>query len=275
VCRFGSPAVVYDAGLGGTALALRDAKPLVADFARICTYDRAGMGFSDPGPLPRTSGQIASELAVLLERSGMPLPVVLVGSSFGGCNIRVLASEHPDMVAGLVLVDASHEDQGARYKAAGLPSQIPSYAGLVPVAASLGVMRLLGMTLGSDTEYAPPEIRDYARATEYRTSRFRTMASELTNTAESAAQVRASRRQLEIPLVVLSAGQQRQGVRGEINAELQRDQATLSTQSCHVIASEAGHGIAGDTPTLVAAAIRAVLRVAQDPSRGLDCDNWY
>jgi pimeloyl-ACP methyl ester carboxylesterase len=150
VCRFGSPAVVYDAGLGGTALALRDAKPLVADFARICTYDRAGMGFSDPGPLPRTSGQIASELAVLLERSGMPLPVVLVGSSFGGYNIRVLASEHPDMVAGLVLVDASHEDQGARYKAAGLPSQIPSYAGLVPVAASLGVMRLLGMTLGSD-----------------------------------------------------------------------------------------------------------------------------
>jgi pimeloyl-ACP methyl ester carboxylesterase len=269
----GDPAVVYDAGLGGTSLAFADAKLLIADFTRVCTYDRAGMGFSDPGPLPRTSRRIASELSALLERSGMPLPVVLVGASFGGYNVRMLASEYSDQVAGLVLLDASHEDQGARYAAAGLPSQIPPYARLIPMAASLGVMRFLGLTLGDDPENAPAEIRDYARATAYRSSRFRTMASELASTAESASQVRESRRQLDIPLVVLSAGQQRGGVRGEINAELQRDQATLSTRSCHVIACEAGHGIAGDMPTLVAAAVRAVVRVARDPSVGLDCDN--
>jgi pimeloyl-ACP methyl ester carboxylesterase len=255
-------------------LAFEDVKALIADLTRVCTYDRAGMGFSDPGPVPRTSRRIANELSALLGRSGMPLPVVVVGSSFGGYNVRVLASEHPDQVSGLVLLDASHEDQGTRYAAARLPSQIPPYAGLIPVAASLGVMRLLGATLGDSPEHAPAEIRDYARATAYRTSRFRTMTSELANTADSAAQVRESRRPLDIPLVVVSAAQQREGARGKINEELQRDQTTVSTRSCQVIANEAGHSIAVDTPKLVASAIRAVVRAAQDPSVDLNCEDW-
>ena len=227
------------------------------------------MGYSDPGPMPRTSRQIASELAVLLERADIAPPVVLVGTSFGGLNVRVFSSEYPDRVGGLVLIDAPHEDERAREADIGLPSDIPPYAALVPIAASLGALRLAGITLGPPPDAAPAEIRDYARATAFRTSRFSTMASELRNTPESASQVRSTRRALHVPLVVLSADSS-----NEIHRELQRDQATLSTQSCHVTPSEAGHGIAGDAPALVVAAIRAVVRTVQDPSVGLKCDDW-
>ena len=65
----GQPVVVHDAGLGGTALAGTGIKSEIATFTKVCTYDRAGMGFSDPGPMPRTSRQIAKELAALLERA--------------------------------------------------------------------------------------------------------------------------------------------------------------------------------------------------------------
>jgi pimeloyl-ACP methyl ester carboxylesterase len=270
----GTPAVVYESGLGGGAFALPRARAAIAEFTTLCTYDRAGMGYSDPGPMPRTSRQIARELAVLLERRGIEPPVVLVGSSFGGYNVRVFASDYSDKVGGLVLVDASHEDQGARYAASGLPSQIPPYAGLIPVVASLGITRLLGVTLAASPESAPPEIREYVRATAYRTSRFRTMASELASTSESADQVRSSRRTLAIPLVVLSAGRGREGVRGDINRELQRDLATLSTQVCHAIARESGHDIARDEPRLVVAAVRAVVNASRNPAAGLVCDGW-
>jgi len=228
------------------------------------------MGYSDPGPRPRTSGQIAEELAELLQRSGIERPVILVGFSFGGFNARVFASEHSSEVAGLVLVDASHEDQGDRFAAAGLPGDTPPYASLVPVAASLGVFRLMGVTLGSSPERAEPSVRDFVRATAYRTSRYRTMHDELMHTRESGAQVRASRRELTIPLVVVSAGLGT-GRRAEIHRELQRDQVTLSARGCQVIAEKSGHLIARDDPESIVKAIRAVMEAAKDSGTKPGC----
>jgi pimeloyl-ACP methyl ester carboxylesterase len=107
----GAPAVILDTGLGGSSADWGFVQPDIAQFTRVCSYDRAGMGYSDSGPSPRTARRIASELADLLARSGIAGPVVLVGASIGGFNVRVFASDHPDRAAGLVLVDASHEDQ--------------------------------------------------------------------------------------------------------------------------------------------------------------------
>ena len=86
--------------------------PEVATFTRLCSYDRAGMGFSDPGPSPRTARRIARELAKLLERTDVGGPFVLVGASIGAFPLRVFASEHPGDAAGLVLVD--YTDYGGR-----------------------------------------------------------------------------------------------------------------------------------------------------------------
>src|SRR5215204_5866600 len=106
----GVPAVVLDTGLGGSSADWGFVQPEVARFTRVCSYDRAGMGYSDSGPMPRTARRIARELVELLNRSRVSGPVVLVGASLGGFSVRLFASEYPGRAAGLVLVDATHED---------------------------------------------------------------------------------------------------------------------------------------------------------------------
>ena len=259
----GTPAVLFDSGLGGGAFDWVDVAPEVAKFTQSCTYDRAGMGYSDPGPTPRTSGQIADELAALILSSEIARPVILVGLSFGGFNTRIVASEHPDLVAGLVLVSASHENQGERYEAAGVPSGRPPDLVLKigPVAASLGILRLMKVTLGAPPEQADPSVREYALASAYRTDRFYAMASELEHTRESGAQVAAARRELDMPLVVISPSNET-GARADINRELQADMVTLSTRACQVVAGQSGHGISNE-PELVVQAIRDVITAAE------------
>jgi pimeloyl-ACP methyl ester carboxylesterase len=217
------------------------------------------MGYSDPGPVPRTSRQIAEEMAALIRNSGLPTPVVLVGLSFGGYNTRIVASKYPDLVSGLVLVSASHERQGERYEAAGIPSGRPPdiLLTLGPIAARLGLLRLAGITLGAPPSQAAPPIRSFVEATAFRTSRYYAMASELKNTRESGDEVSAMRRTLTIPLAVVSPGKDRERT-AEINAELQADMVTLSTRSCHVVAEESVHGI-GEQPEIVVKAIHDVV----------------
>jgi len=110
----GSPTVVLDSGLSNSWLHWYKVQPEVAKFSRVCSYDRAGYGWSDPGPEPRSSLQIAHELKQLLQSAGERGPYVLVGHSMGGYDIRVYAGQYPNDVAGMVLVDASHEDQDLR-----------------------------------------------------------------------------------------------------------------------------------------------------------------
>ena len=102
----GSPAVVFDSGWEDWAPVWTIVQPEVAKWTRACSYDRAGAGFSDPGPLPRTSVRIADELRSALHNGGIKGPYILVGHAFGGDNVRTFAARHPGEVAGLVLVEA-------------------------------------------------------------------------------------------------------------------------------------------------------------------------
>ena len=111
----GGPTVVMDAGLGGASIDWSLVQPEIAKFTTVYSYDRAGMGWSDVGPRPRTSRQIVKELHTLLRNAGIKKPYVLVGHSSGGFNMLLYASRYPDEVAGLVLVDASHEKQLERF----------------------------------------------------------------------------------------------------------------------------------------------------------------
>lgn len=106
----GQPTVVLEAGLGESALTWADLQPEIAKFTRVCSYDRAGYGWSDPGPQPRTYPQLATELHTLLHNAGEKPPYILVGHSAGGFTARLFAQFYPDEVAGLVLVDPSDED---------------------------------------------------------------------------------------------------------------------------------------------------------------------
>ena len=254
----GSPAVVMDAGLGGTAFGWNFVQDGVAEFTQACAYDRAGQGYSDEASTPRTSLQIARDLGELLSRAGIVDPVIMVGSSFGGFNARLFASEYPARTAGLVLVDASHENQGG-----GLPWVAP----LIPLAGSLGVLRLFGVSLGPNPESEPAAVREFQRATSFRTSRFRSMHDEGIHLDESAAQVRASRRELSIPLVVITRGH---NSTPEWTA-FQQDQVKLSKRGCQIIAEESGHLVPRDRPEVVVDAIRKTIEASKSPD-AIPCD---
>jgi pimeloyl-ACP methyl ester carboxylesterase len=245
----GSPTVILESGLGGSSLTDWSlVQPEVASFTRVCSYDRAGMGYSDPGLSPRTARRITNELAQLLDHAGVRDSLVLVGASIGGLFARVFASEHEARVTGLVLVDASHEDQAM---------DIPPIAPLVPVLASTGVFRLLGVSFGPmPPGSAPASLQRAARATAFRTSTYKTTANEGIHLPESAAEVRATRRRLKIPVAVVTAG---------LDADtswqrLQRDQVGLSARGCQIVAEHSGHAIAHAQPSAIVAPIRAMVQ---------------
>jgi pimeloyl-ACP methyl ester carboxylesterase len=246
----GAPAVILDTGLGGSSAGWGFVQPDVARFTRVCSYDRAGMGYSDPGPSPRTARRIASELAELLVRSGIGGPVVLVGASIAGFEVRVFASDHPERVAGLVLVDASHEDQA---------HEVPQMARFVPLLSTIGVLRLFGVSFGQRVESLAPSVRPFARATSFRTAAYQAAADEIIHIRQSASEVRSSRRKLTIPVLVITGG------RGadENWRRLQRDQVSLSERGCLMIAQESGHVVSTDQPEVVVDAIRTVVEIAR------------
>ena len=252
----GSPTVIFDSGLGGTAFdwypVLRD----VSGFTTACAYDRAGMGYSDAGPTPRTSRRIAGELAELVTRSETQLPVVLVGWSYGGLFVRAYASEHESQVAGLLLVDASHEDQAVKFAAVGFPSYVPLADRFAPAAAALGLLRLTRRPSGPRPEAFPEPVRRFVQATEYRPSSYQTEYDEESQESEIFDEVRALRRPLPIPVVVLSAGR---SPIPDVTTALQQDLLRLSTRSCQMIAANSHHGIPHEAPDAVVRAVRITI----------------
>jgi pimeloyl-ACP methyl ester carboxylesterase len=115
----GTPAVVMDSGFPASSLSWTFVQPVVARFTHACSYDRAGLGWSEAGPLPRSSRQIVEELRALLLNAGVEGPFVLVGHSFGTFTVRLFASTYPGDVVGLVLVDPIHPSEWLEMTEAG------------------------------------------------------------------------------------------------------------------------------------------------------------
>ena len=270
----GSPTVVLDAGLGGWSTDWGKVLPEASKITRVCAYDRAGMGWSEDGPLPRTSAQVVSELHRLLVNLGIGAPAVLVGHSFGGYNVRLYAATYPAEVAGIVLVDASHEEQEER-----LPVELTRMSvgtrleyQAAPWLARIGVLRLLKIGMGPEPEHLATAVQAEAQGARFWNGGYRAAMSELLEFPTSAAQLRAADRQLAVPLVVLSAGKQEAapGMSPEVLAHfravwdtLQREEAAWSPRGVRVIATQSSHYIALIQPELVTDAIRMVVEVSR------------
>ena len=253
----GSPAVVIVPALADNVLSwIRIQRGLASD-VRVCLYDRAGIGWSDPPPQgKRTFTTMADELHDLLEAAGVPGPYLLVGHSIGGIIGRQLASRYPGDVCGLVLIDSSHEDQLRR---PGLANWPHSPAGFYRRAARrqarvLGARRLLA-SLGAsprlNAEIArevPPEYADAARAIALSTTQRRTAVREILMMATLTGRPPHLG---SLPLVVLTAGRQPPGW-----FQLQDEMARLSSRSMHFTADSAGHYVHLDDPGLVIQVIR-------------------
>lgn len=271
----GRPTVILDAGLFGSSLDWRTVQPEVARTTRACAYDRAGYGWSEPGPLPRTSLRIAEELHSLLANAGETGPYVLVGHSFGGFNVRVFAGRYPAEVAGVALVDASHEELPARLPAEarlGLERQAGWFR-ILPLMGRLGVARIAGWPLGMVAKY-PEGLRPAAEAVGLRTQAFRAAAAEGLSFRESGEQARAAGPLPDVPLVVIAANPLRYEPMflppGMTPAELapilgglQQDLARLSPRSTQLVAEASGHYIHLDQPELVVGAVRRLIEDAR------------
>ncbi len=239
-------------------------QPDIAQFARVCSYDRAGYGYSDAGPMPRTSDRIASELHAALESAGEKPPYLLVGSSFGGYIVRVFNGKYPDQVAALVLVDATQEDQYRLLPAAwgnlsaATHRRARRQAFWAPLYIGLGIARLqLRM---HDQEVAPVLLQSkYLKA---RTSEFE-------NIEVSAEQARAADHIAEKPIVVLTAGraidaplkaalseEDQKAYEGTWINDLQLRLAHLSRRGTRVIVADSGHDIPTDRPDAIVTAVR-------------------
>ncbi len=107
----GSPTVILQSGLGGYSLDWILVQPRLAKITRVCSYDRAGYGWSGAGTLPRSAPRIAQELNQLLRLSGEQPPFILAGHSFGGLINQFFAAKYTDDVAGLLLIDSASSNQ--------------------------------------------------------------------------------------------------------------------------------------------------------------------
>jgi pimeloyl-ACP methyl ester carboxylesterase len=257
----GTPAVILDSGLGNSYAPWHKVQPQISQFVRVCSYDRAGVGYSDSSPRRRTSKDFAEELHTLLHTAGIPAPVVLVGHSMGGFDVRLYANLYRNEVAGMVLVDSSHPEQERRFP----PALKDMDAGwlreleFMELTSPFGIPRLLGFC-GDDV---------IIRAAECNFHSGREIVAEWKAFSESAAQTAATGSLGDMPLAVLSHDpdgpsdpdlpadlvKPANDAFGQMQDELSR----LSTRGTRTIAKNSSHYIQGERPDLVIEAVRHVV----------------
>ena len=231
----GSPTVILEAAnLGMSAHWVRVQQQL-AQTTRVCAYDRAGMGWSQPGPEPRDARQISSELHTLLKDADTEGPHVLVGHSYGGLYARMYAARYSDEVAGEVLVDSSHPEQFTRSpEGRAMYEQIRRLGAILPLLTRLGVIRLSNFYPAHPD--LPPQQRAQIEAFNSSTQHVATTVEEFRATPETNAQVRRTGSLGDKPLAVISAGKQSSSW-----LEMQDELAALSSNSIHRVVEGATH----------------------------------
>jgi len=281
----GSPSVVFEAALAGSSISWSLVQPAVSGMTLTCSYDRAGFAWSDAGPLPRTAGRIASELGILLDRARVPAPYLLVGHSFGGLVMQILASRCPADIAGLVLVDPAHAedwvdpapkeqikiDRGVRLCHHGVTAArfgvargVGGLVGLGAFAMARAIVRVVsrgGLSPEDEGILAPvwklpPEARRPLKHFWTEAKFFEALGSQIESICVSAAETLEARADGfgDLPLVTISSTDP-----GAYRLRQQEALAALSTRGKHIVASNSGHWIPLDQPAVVIEVIRGLL----------------
>jgi pimeloyl-ACP methyl ester carboxylesterase len=254
----GSPTVVLEPGAGGTSAQMGWITPEVAAHTRVCVYDRAGRGWSEPADSPQDGAQIATDLHTLLHRADVPGPYVLAGHSFGGLYVRIFAAAYPDEVAGLVLIDSTASQEPAQSV---VPTEQSSDepVGRVPVVASLaarvGVARLLAQV---DWAELPPDARAEIRTSNAQAGWLRSTVDEYLRGGASAREAAALRDFSDKPLFVVTAGEHPASWMAA-----QKQLLRLSTNSVQQVVAGASHTDVLIDEESAATTTRAVLAVVE------------
>jgi pimeloyl-ACP methyl ester carboxylesterase len=159
----GSPTVVFESDLDQYgSLSWVPVQEKIGELTRACSYDRAGILWSEPGPLPRDGETIARELHTVLDAAGEEGPFVLVGHAFGGAYVRIFAGMYPDDVSGMVLLESSHPEMLTRFAEYGLVPEIPD-RNIRPLILFLSHLGSPGRYKGNEYNL-PPDIYDPVQA---------------------------------------------------------------------------------------------------------------
>jgi pimeloyl-ACP methyl ester carboxylesterase len=225
-------------------------QPEVAKITRVCTYDRPGLGWSDPNSFPSDAQQFATELHTLLQNASVPGPYVMVGHSLGGFIVRVFAHDYASEVAGVVLVDSMNPKQVTE----SLSNRLALFSSMQAALSGVGIGRLL-VKLPAIASGAPQNGEAYYPLF-VRPQSFQTTANEYRALPASAAESAAVKSFGALPLIVLTA---------RLNdnpgwPEWQRELLELSSNSQQLFAENSGHVIQFDEPT---AAVGAVLKMVE------------
>jgi pimeloyl-ACP methyl ester carboxylesterase len=247
--KFGSggPAVIVEPGFGGTARSWQAVAGAVAADTTVVTYDRSAYGTSSRAEDHRTPAEIAGDLHGVLDALGIARPVILVGHSAGGVYVRAFAGMYDEEVAGLVLVDSSHEAQEQELRDVMPWRETVAEKVIVPVIMAMP-RKVRG---GSDRRSMMRELGSFRQLT------------------EASKPIRAGGLS-DRPVVVLTRGAGKAGPGREGWRRwhaLHEDLARLSANSRHVVSGRPGHYIHKSDPDLVTASIRDVLHSARTESR--------
>lgn len=250
-----SPTVVIEAGLGDWSTGWDVVQEGVAKATRVCTYDRAGWGWSEAGPLPRDAAQFAKELHTLLQNANIPGPYVMVGHSLGGLAVRVFAYEYASEVAGVVLIDSMSPRQftqspGEAQSQTDTQSQPFS---LPAMLARFGIVRLLARPLGIMPSVPSEENAYFSRMVSPQSAQ--TLTNESQGMSSAGAEAAAVNTFGDLPLIVLTA--KLNNIPGW--QEWQTELLQLSSNSQQLFA-ESGHNIHFEEPE---SAIAAILQMVQ------------
>jgi pimeloyl-ACP methyl ester carboxylesterase len=253
----GSPVIVLDAGLGDDGLIWGRVQPALANTTRVCSYDRAGFGWSDALPPPRDADHIATELHGLLAEAHVTGPVVLMGHSIAGIYLRDYASRYPENVVGLIFVDGSTplQNRHPAFKAhpnPGPPSRLKVL--LKKAAFAAGIPRLLGECSrrlpGFDPHAAKLQAEDQCH------DRSAAVAAELQSFDRSGEETVHTGPYGALPILIFSQDPARTAKVQTMDVvmawnQMQEDLKQLSTRSRRIIAKGSSHYIQGDRPDLI------------------------
>jgi len=284
----GQPTVVFDYGLGGAMTAWIAIQSTIAKTTQACTYDRAGQGFSDPGPLPRDTGAIVSDLHALLAAAGIRRPFIFVGHSLGGLTGTLYADTHINQLAGMVLVDPSIAHQGTIFsRLPGMtqlapmltpnvaPCEDAARSGTLPTAPALVAQCLrrnpaFGPALTAATDRAAMR-PDFWVSVDSESQSFDAWAGK-SGDPDSQELDAAQRTWGALPLIVLTSSK---NIPVPGATEPQRDAlhaawvtghdalAARSTRGANHVVPDSGHDIQNEHPDVVIAAIETVIREAR------------
>lgn len=276
--------VILDAGSDMSSIDWALVQPQIAQFTRVCSFDRAGMGWSEAGSTPRLSSRMVFELHTLLNNANIEGPYLLAGHSFGGLTSQLFANTFPEKVSGVVLVDSVHEDSFKKMHLAEQPFfKILSHPNLVTVLSASGLLRVFMHSPPFPMEGFSSEAKDMWVANALNTKSVRAWCQEIMVAEESYHELAMSPNMLKHkPLTVISAGKseyqpsmhederEMHEQRFRTWSEMQEDLVKKSTIGKRIIAANSGHNISHEQPTIIVDAIREMLELESNAVPHLD-----